>query len=120
MTQPRAATPAVVELQKGRAELPVYFMYASPTSSGSPVMGEGIRIRDGGAVARCRGVTRWLPTGVRLSDSGAARCAVRRGPERSHTLFLLCAGGTLLWRNHSFEAAHQIRKQGGQVELSSS
>jgi amino acid adenylation domain-containing protein len=118
--QPRSKRqPAVVELQKGRAELPVYFMYASPDEfrlaqlmgEGHPVFGIEVPwpLSWRNAVAANRRSA--FPT---LEQLVAPYVAALSAHTRSSPCVL---AGHSFAGVMAFEAAHQIRKQGGQVEL---
>jgi amino acid adenylation domain-containing protein len=118
--QPRGKRqPAVVELQKGRAELPVYFIYAGPTELRlAKSMGEkhpvfGIEVpwplawRD--AVASNRKSA--FPTMEQLVAPYVAAL-------RAHSGALPCVlAGHSVAGLMAFEAAHQFQQQGGKVEM---
>jgi len=111
--------PAVVELQKGRVELPVYFMYAGPDEfrlaqlmdERHPVFGIEVPwlLSWRNAVAANRRSA--FPT---LEQLVAPYVAALSAHTRSSPCVL---AGHSFAGVIAFEAAHQIRKQGGQVEL---
>ena len=115
----RKRQPAVVQMQKGRAELPVYFIYAGPTEFRlAKSMGEEHAIFGidapwplawRNAVAANR--TSAFPTMEQLVAPYAAALAAH-APSSPCVLAGHSFAGVM-----AFEAAHQFLRQGGKVEM---